>query len=88
MTWSSKVHGQFPVELKVEITPERGFIAVLASQIAEEDATIEKVSTLDKDAYTSVVDLVIAVRDRIHLADILRRVRGLPAVRRVSRVRN
>lgn len=88
MTWSSKVHGQFPVELKVEITPERGFIAVLASRITEKDATIEKVSTLDKDAYTSVVDLVIAVRDRIHLADILRRVRGLPAVRRVSRVRN
>ncbi len=88
MTWSSRVHGQFPVELKVEITPERGFIAVLASRITEKDATIEKVSTLDKDAYTSVVDLVIAVRDRIHLADILRRVRGLPAVRRVSRVRN
>ena len=41
MTWSSEVNGQFPVELKVEVTPERGFIATLASRITEKDATIE-----------------------------------------------
>jgi GTP pyrophosphokinase len=88
MTWSSKVSGQFPVELKVEVTPERGFIATLASRITEKDATIEKISTLDKDAYTSIVDLVLTVRDRIHLAEILRRVRSLGPVRRVYRVKN
>ncbi len=88
MTWSKQINGQFPVELKVEVTPERGFIATLASRITEKDATIEKISTLDKDAYTSIVDLVLTVRDRIHLADILRRVRGLTSVRRVYRVKN
>ena len=88
MTWSSEVNGQFPVELKVEVTPERGFIATLASRITEKDAIIEKISTLDKDAYTSIVDLVLTVRDRIHLADILRRVRSLGPVRRVYRVKN
>ena len=88
MTWSSKVNGQFPVELKVEVTPERGFIATLASRITEKDATIEKITTLEKDAYTSIVDLVLTVRDRIHLADILRRVRSLGPVRRVYRVKN
>tara|TARA_A100001015_G_scaffold320314_1_gene446234 strand:- start:1771 stop:3882 length:2112 start_codon:yes stop_codon:yes gene_type:complete len=88
MTWSDSVQGQFPVELKVEVTPKRGFIATLASRITEKDATIEKISTLEKDAFTSIVDIVIAVRDRTHLADILRRVRALSPVRRVSRVRN
>ena len=88
MTWSDTIQGQFPVELKVEVTPERGFIATLASRITEKDATIEKISTLEKDAFTSVVDIVISVRDRSHLADILRRVRALAPVRRVYRVRN
>jgi len=88
LTWSRVVHGEFPVELKVEITPERGFIAALASRMTEEDATIETINVTEKDAFTSIVDVVITVRDRIHLAEILRRARSLTSVRRIYRVRN
>ena len=85
--WSKVVEGEFPVEVKVEITPERGFIAALASRITDEDATIENISTTEKDAFTSV-DVVVTVRNRIHLADIIRRIRSLTPVRRVYRVKN
>lgn len=88
LSWSAEVQGEFPVEVKVEITPERGFVAALASRMTEENATIEKINIIEKDAYTSVVDVVVSVRDRIHLADILRRARSLPAVRRIYRVKN
>ena len=88
LAWSNNVSGEFPVELKVEITPERGFIAALASRMTESDATIENISVDEKDAFTSVVDVVLTVRDRIHLADILRRIRGLKHVRRIHRVKN
>ena len=60
----------------------------MASRITEEDATIENISVTEKDAFTSVVDVVLIVRDRIHLADILRRARSLKPVRRVYRVKN
>lgn len=88
LTWSTVVRGEFPVEIKVEVTPERGFIAALASRMTEEDATIEHISVNEKDAFTSIVDVVLTVRDRIHLADILRRARSLKPVRRIYRVRN
>jgi guanosine-3',5'-bis(diphosphate) 3'-pyrophosphohydrolase len=88
LSWSAEVQGEFPVEVKVEITPERGFVAALASRMTEENATIEKINIIEKDAYTSIVDVVISVRDRIHLADILRRARSLPSVRRIYRVKN
>jgi GTP pyrophosphokinase len=88
LSWSAEVQGEFPVEVKVEITPERGFVAALASRMTEENATIEKINIIEKDPYTSVVDVVISVRDRIHLADILRRARSLPPVRRIYRVKN
>lgn len=88
LSWSNKPKGEFPVELKVEITPERGFIAALASRMTEADATIEQISVDEKDAFTSIVDVVLTVRDRIHLADILRRARGLKQVRRIYRVKN
>lgn len=88
LNWSQEVQGEFPVEVKVEITPERGFVAALASRMTEEKATIENITIIEKDAFTSIVDVVISVRDRIHLADILRRARSLPAVRRIYRVKN
>ena len=88
LSWSSKPRGEFPVEVKVEITPERGFIAALASRMTDADATIEQISVDEKDPFTSIVDVVLTVRDRIHLADILRRARGLKQVRRIYRVKN
>tara|TARA_B110000046_G_scaffold185793_1_gene229391 strand:+ start:5235 stop:7349 length:2115 start_codon:yes stop_codon:yes gene_type:complete len=88
LTWSTVVKGEFPVEIKVEVTPERGFIAALASRMTEEDATIEHISVNEKDSFTSIVDVVLTVRDRIHLADILRRARSLKPVRRIYRVTN
>ena len=88
LSWSAEVQGEFPVEVKVEITPERGFVAALASRMTEEKATIENITIIEKDAFTSIVDVVISVRDRIHLADILRRARSLTPVRRIYRVKN
>jgi len=88
LLWSSTVKGEFAVELKAEVTPERGFIAALASRMTEEDATIEHISVIEKDAFTSIIDVVLTVRDRIHLADIMRRARSLKSVRRIYRVKN
>tara|TARA_B110000003_G_scaffold97587_1_gene99752 strand:- start:667 stop:2781 length:2115 start_codon:yes stop_codon:yes gene_type:complete len=88
LVWSSVIKGEFAVELKAEVTPERGFIAALAARMTEEDATIEHISVNEKDAFTSIVDVVLTVRDRIHLADIMRRARSLKSVRRIYRVKN
>ena len=88
LVWSSVVEGESAVELKVEVTPERGFIAALAARMTEEDATIEHISVDEKDALTSIVDVVLTVKDRIHLADIMRRARSLKPVRKVYRVKN
>lgn len=88
LSWSQVVEGEFPVEIKVEITPERGFIAALASRITDQDATIENISATEKDSFTSIVDVVMTVRNRVHLADIIRRIRSLAPVRRVYRVKN
>ena len=88
LVWSSVVEGEFAVELKVEVTPERGFIAALAARMTEEDATIEHISVDERDALTSIVDVVLTVKDRIHLADIMRRARSLKPVRKVYRVKN
>lgn len=88
LRWSPDVHGEFPVELRLKIISDRGIIAVLAARIADQDATIDQISVNERDAHTSIVDLVISARDRVHLANIMRRIRNLKAVQSIHRVKN
>lgn len=88
LNWSPVVKGEFPVELKLEITSDRGIIAILAARITDQDATIDQISIHERDAHTSTVKLVIGTHNRIHLANIMRRIRGVKAVRSVLRLKN
>lgn len=88
LSWSSAISGEFPVELRLEVSSERGIIATLASRMAEQDATIERINVDERDTHTSVVNVVLGARDRIHLAEIMRRIRTLKNVQTVQRVKN
>ncbi|MEH6544200.1 MAG: RelA/SpoT family protein [Porticoccaceae bacterium] len=88
LSWSSTVTGEFPVELKLEVASERGIIATLASRMAEQEATIERINVDERDTHTSVVNIVLETRDRIHLANVMRRIRTLKSVHSVHRVKN
>lgn len=88
LQWSQQIRDDFPVELKLEIAEERGIIAMLAARITNQDATIDQIRVSERDSHTSVVSLVIKVRDRSHLAVIMRRLRGIKPVQRVYRVRS
>ncbi len=88
LNWSPKVKGDFPVEFKVELISERGIIATLASRISECEATIHQISIKERDPHSGIVDLVIDVKGRIHLAQVMRRIRNLKQVQRVYRIKS
>jgi guanosine-3',5'-bis(diphosphate) 3'-pyrophosphohydrolase len=76
------------VELRVEVEHQRGIIATLANSITSEEANIEKMTMTDRDAQFSLIHLTLAVRNRVHLARVMKRVRRFKYVTRVTRVRN
>ncbi|MCV6604138.1 MAG: TGS domain-containing protein, partial [Porticoccaceae bacterium] len=88
VSWSPQVKGEFAVECQIEVTSERGIVATLAARITEQDATIDQISINDQSVQLSTIKVVVGVRDRVHLANILRRIRSLNAVRRVTRIKN
>ena len=88
IAWSPNVTGDFQVELKVELLQERGIIATLAARITEEDATIEQINVNERNAQTLLVQLILGVRNRIHLANVMRRIRSVKAVQHVARLKN
>lgn len=88
LRWDPVVEGEFPVELRVEIEHQRGLIASLANVITSNEANIDKISTSDRDAQFSIVNLTINVRNRIHLANVMKKVRVIKSVIKVSRIKN
>jgi guanosine-3',5'-bis(diphosphate) 3'-pyrophosphohydrolase len=88
VNWSAKVEGEFLTELRVEVESERGIIASLATRIADTRTSIEGIQVKERDAQHSVITLIIAVRNRVHLADVMRRVRTMRSVTKVARAKN
>ena len=88
LRWDPVVEGEFPVELRVEIEHQRGLIASLANVITSNEANIDKISTSDRDAQFSIVNLTINIRNRIHLANVMKKVRVIKSVIKVSRIKN
>ena len=88
VNWSPAFKGEFSVELRVEVENERGIVAALATRITEQEANIEKISIVEKDTGYNIINLTIAVRDRVHLANVMRRVRTLRSVIKTHRVKH
>lgn len=86
--WDPDVIGEFSVELRVELENQRGIIATLATTITGTEANIEKISTLERDARFSIVNLSLNVHNRVHLARVMKRVRLIKPVVRVTRVKS
>lgn len=87
LTWAKDVQGEFNVELRVELEHQRGLIAMLAGTVAMADGNIEKIGMDERDGRTSVVQLIISVHDRVHLARVIKKLRALKGVIRITRAK-
>jgi guanosine-3',5'-bis(diphosphate) 3'-pyrophosphohydrolase len=87
LRWADDTRGEFSVELLVELENQKGVIAALANRISSLDVNIEKIGMEERDARLGQVRLVIAVADRVDLARIIRRIRTVKSVMKVTRVK-
>lgn len=88
VNWAPNVSGEFLVDVRVEVKTERGVIATIANRINEEAGSIEHINVQERDAHNSVINLSIGVQNRVHLANILRRIRLMSFVIRIHRAKN
>ncbi len=87
VVWQPAVEGEFPVEIRVVVKDQKGVLATVAAAISELGANIENVGLENRDGANSTLTFLIAVSDRVHLAKIIRRVRGIPQVSKIARAR-
>jgi GTP pyrophosphokinase len=83
--WESDVDGEFPTEIRVEAGNRRGLLATVASTISELGSNIDQVGSEERDGLSTTLVFVITVKDRQHLARIMRHVRRVPSVMKITR---
>lgn len=86
IAWDRRVEGDFRVELRFETENKPGALAKIAAAVAECNSNIDSVNYKERDARISVMVFCIEVKDRKHLAEIIRRTRRLNVVYSVERL--
>jgi GTP diphosphokinase / guanosine-3',5'-bis(diphosphate) 3'-diphosphatase len=86
--WDPDGKRLFNVNLKLVVANQRGMLAQIASTIAEAGSNIDHVSMEESDssAYTNM-HFTVQVENRAHLAELMRRIRKIPDVVRINRVK-
>jgi (p)ppGpp synthase/HD superfamily hydrolase len=85
VTWQPAIDRLFHVEIKAEVTNRMGVLARVASAIAGTQTNIDRVSVFERDSDTSTLIFELLVHDRKQLARVIRSVRGMPEVLKVTR---
>ncbi|BCL76319.1 guanosine-3',5'-bis(diphosphate) 3'-pyrophosphohydrolase [Jeongeupia sp. HS-3] len=86
--WDPLVERFFDVPVRVLADNERGVLGQIATAIGEAEANIGAVTTQEAEGERYIqVQFTLQVHDRVHLARVMRRLRQLPVIYRLQRVR-
>jgi guanosine-3',5'-bis(diphosphate) 3'-pyrophosphohydrolase len=87
--WADELTRSFEAGITLLLRNGKGVLAQVAQAVAQAEADNTHIAMGDEAALreTAEMNLLIAVRDRLHLADVLRVLHRAPAVQRVSRVK-
>ncbi len=88
LRWADGIGGEFSVTIKVVLEKSRGVIAVIATRITGADASIKKINVDEDDPRLSTVHLLVGVHNRVHLAQVMKRIRTVKGVTKVVRIRH
>jgi len=83
--WEADIEREFKVKIRMNASNQRGVLATVSSTIADAGANIEHVEMKDRDDRYSSLRFTIEVQNRVHLANVMRKVRALKSVSQMTR---
>ena len=85
MQWGSNVSGDFHAALRIELINHQGTLATLTNTVASCGSNIIGLQTEEKESNIYYIDIELTTKNRLQLANVMRRIRIMPEVQRVSR---
>jgi len=83
--WANEIANEFTAEISIRTANEPGVLAVVAATISEEGSNIENIVFDEKLGSTTMITVLLTVKDRVHLARIMRTIRNIPQIYKVKR---
>lgn len=87
VAWDKNINKLFDVNIKLIVANQRGVLAKVAASIAEAESNIENVHFSNEGEYTALY-FTLQVNNRIHLANVMRNLRQISEVIRITRVKS
>ncbi len=87
VTWDKNISRPFEASIKLIVANQRGVLAKVAAAIAEAESNIENVHFTSEGDYTALY-FTLQVSNRVHLANIMRGLRKIAEVVRITRVKS
>jgi GTP diphosphokinase / guanosine-3',5'-bis(diphosphate) 3'-diphosphatase len=85
VSWQATTDKLFSSEIRVDVANKMGVLAAVAAAISAGDTNIERVAVEEKDADSSSLVFELRVRNREHLARVVKTIRRMPEVLKVTR---
>jgi len=87
--WDQETRKAFEVSIKLVVANQRGVLAKVAAEISSAGSNIQNVAVDPEDGGTYTgMNFTLQVSNRLHLAQIMRALRGIPEVIRISRIKS
>lgn len=84
--WTATTEGEFLTTLRVNVSRRKGILAEIAADLTAADAGVDNIQVEERSAEVSTMVIGLSVRNRTHLARVMRRLRNISAVINLSRV--
>jgi len=85
VSWEKQLAREFASEIKVEVANRVGVLAAVAAKIAATETNISHVSVVERDGDSSTLTFELQVKNRQHLAQVIRAIRSMPDILSVQR---
>lgn len=85
--WGDNLEGEYVTAIRLEILNQPGTLAMIASTISTLDSNIEHITIADQDARISIDHITFSVKNRAHLATIMRELKKLPITLKITRIK-
>ena len=85
VSWEDDIEKDFSSQILVDTVNKTGVLAEVAAVIADSGSNIEEVAVVNRHQDTSAMTFLLQVKDRTHLARIMRNVKNMPNVKSISR---
>ena len=86
LRWDEGIESEFLVDVELEVLNKRGILAIVALAVSDAEGNVEDIVVKDRDGLNYSVVFTLLVKNRWHLASIMRSLRQVPEIIKIVRM--